>query len=101
MLFVSVVSMECSGMSGSPGLKGVRHVSQKVFYKMVKREQLYVIEQEITEGTQGFRKLDWNKYARWIRDGRDQSEKNQLSTPAIITSLDWCGSNGKGEEGRS
>lgn len=50
MLFISVVSVECSGKSRSPGLKGVRHASYKVFYKMVKREQLYVTEQEITEG---------------------------------------------------
>lgn len=46
MLFISVVSVECSRKNGGPGLKGVRHAS----YKMVKREQLYVIEQEITEG---------------------------------------------------
>ena len=32
------------------------------------------------------------------RNGRDESEKNLLSTLAVITSLDGCGSNGKGEE---
>lgn len=35
------------------------------------------------------------------RNGRDDSEKNLLSTLATVTSLGGCGSNGKGEEDRS